>query len=73
MWRCFYLRYAPGFTDAEVRTIALMQPVLELSTLKKTYLTIYANIGFAFPLLISYKRLVRRSQALGALVGHLMR
>ena len=63
----------PAFTDSEVIAVALMQPALQLATIKETYEMVRANIGFAFPRLVSYKRFVRRLQKLGALVGCLVR
>lgn len=43
------------FTDAEVITVALMQSVLGVPTLKKTFNQIRDNYGSAFPKLCSYK------------------
>lgn len=63
---------APRFTDAEVITIALMQPVFGAATLKKTYTLIADNYRSAFPQLCSYKQWLARLHALSEIIGHLI-
>lgn len=62
----------PLFTDAEVITIALMQHVLGVATLKQTYRLIANNWSGAFPHLCSYAQWLSRLHALSAVVGHLI-
>src|SRR6185312_6352289 len=62
----------PVVTDAEVITIALMQNVLGVATLKQTYRLIANNWGDAFPHLCCYARWLTRLQALAPVVGHLI-
>jgi hypothetical protein len=62
----------PAFTDAEVITIALMQPVFGAATLKKTYTLIAHTYGSAFPKLCSYKQWLARLHALSEVIGHLV-
>lgn len=62
----------PAFTDAEVITIALMQPVFGAATLKKTYTLIADNYRSAFPKLCSYKQWIARLHALSEVIGHLI-
>ena len=62
----------PDFTDAEVITIGLMQSVLGVATLKKTYQLIAHNWRDCFPRLCCYAQFVSRLHALSAIVGHLM-
>jgi hypothetical protein len=46
----------PHFSDAEVLTIALLQGVFEVATLKQTYRLVAQNWSRAFPQLPSYKQ-----------------
>src|SRR5690242_19971425 len=62
----------PAFTDAEVITIALMQNVLGVATLKQTYRLIANNWSGAFPRLCCYARWLARLEALAPLIGHLI-
>ena len=62
----------PGFTDAEVITIAAMQGCFGCATLKKTYDLIAENHAAAFPDLVSYKRWIARLHGVTELVGHLV-
>ena len=62
----------PGFTDAEVLTIALLQPALGLISLKHAYELVRDNLPGAFPRLPSYAQWLARLHALGTLTGHLM-
>jgi transposase len=50
----------PHFSDAEVLTIALVQNVLEVATLKQTYRLVAQNWRPAFPHLSSYKQWLTR-------------
>jgi hypothetical protein len=60
------------FTDAEVITIALMQPALGVATLKKAYSIVADNFRPAFPHLCSYKQWIARLHALSEIIGHLV-
>lgn len=62
----------PGFTDAEVLTIGLMQGVFGCATLKRAYLLIASGWRDAFPRLCNYQQWLARLHRLSALVGHLM-
>ena len=62
----------PGFTDAEVLTIGLLQPALGLVSLKHAYELVRDNLRGAFPRLPSYAQWLARLHALGGLSGHLM-
>jgi transposase len=62
----------PAFTDAEVLTIALMQSVLGVATLKQTYRLVADNGRGLFPYLCSYAQWLSRLHALSALTGHLI-
>jgi hypothetical protein len=50
----------PQFSDAEVLTIALLQGVFEVATLKQTYRLVAQNWWTAFPQLPSYKQWLTR-------------
>jgi hypothetical protein len=63
---------APQFSDAEVLTIALVQGVFEVATLKQTYRLIAQNWGPAFPRLPSYKQWLTRLHHLLPQVGRLL-
>lgn len=62
---------APAFTDAEVLTLALMQPVLGHATLAQSYRLITGEYPDCFPNVVSYKQLVRRLGRIGELAGAL--
>lgn len=62
----------PQFTDAEVITIALMQPALGVANLKNAYSIVADNFLSAFPNLCSYKQWVARLHALDEIIGHLV-
>ena len=62
----------PHFTDAEVITIALMQPALGVATLKKAHSIVADNFASAFPKLCSYKQWIARLHALSDIIGHLV-
>lgn len=70
-WRCSN-HSQPAFTDAEVITIALMQPVFGAATLKKAYQLVTDNYRSAFPKLCSYKQWIARLHALSEVIGHLV-
>ena len=61
-----------AFTDAEVLTIALLQPALGLISLKHAFELVRDNLAGAFPHLPSYAQWLARLHALGGLSGHLM-
>jgi IS5 family transposase len=62
----------PRFSDAEVLTIALLQGVLEVATLKQTYRLVAQNWQTAFPALCSYKQWLTRVHHLWWHVGRLL-
>ena len=62
----------PQFSDAEVLTLALLQGVLEVATLKQTYRLGARNWPTAFPQLPSYKQWVTRLHHLWPHVGRLL-
>jgi transposase len=62
----------PRFSDAEVLTIALLQGVVEVATLKQTYRLVAQNWLTAFPRLPSYKQWVSRVHHLVPQVGRLL-
>ena len=62
----------PRFRDAEVLTIALLQGVLEVATLKQTYRLVAQNWQTAFPALCSYKQWLTRVHHLCSHVGRLL-
>ncbi len=59
----------PQFSDAEVVTVALLQGVFEVATLKQTYRLVAHNWRGAFPQLPSYQQWVSRLPHLLPLVG----
>ena len=63
---------APGFTDAEVIAIGLMQGCLGVATLKHAYLLIAQNFGHLFPKLPCYAQWLARLHKVAALVGRLV-
>src|SRR5207247_9717649 len=62
----------PAFSDAEVLTIALLQGVLEVATLKQTYRLVAHNWRTAFPHLPSYKQWLGRVHRLRPHVRRLL-
>lgn len=54
----------PLFSDSEVLTIAVMQPVLEVATLKQAFRLVADNAASCFPHLPSYKQWLARFHAL---------
>ena len=62
----------PGFTDAEVITMGLLQGCLGVATLKQTYRFVAANHRAAFPLLPTYAQWLARLQALSGVIGQLL-
>jgi hypothetical protein len=62
----------PPFSDAEVLTIALLQGVLEVATLKQTYRLVAWNWRAAFPHLPSYQQWLARLHHLAPHVGGLL-
>ena len=62
----------PGLSDGEVITLGLLQSVLGVATLKKTYQQIRDNYAAAFPQLCSYKQWIARLHKLSDIVGHLI-
>jgi transposase len=62
----------PQFSDAEVLTIALLQGVFAVATLKQTYRLIARNWRSAFPALPSYKQWVARLHQLWPQVGRVL-
>ena len=61
----------PEFTDAEVITIALMQPIFGVSNLKRAYLLTKNFFSKAFPKLPSYAQFIARLHALASFIGML--
>jgi transposase len=62
----------PPFSDAEVLTIALLQGVFEVATLKQTYRLVAQNWRAAFPHLPSYQQWLARLHSLLPQVGRLL-
>src|SRR5712691_9587125 len=62
----------PQFSDAEVLTVALLQGVFEVATLKQTYRLVARNWRRAFPHLPSYKQWATRLHHLLPHVGWLL-
>lgn len=62
----------PKFTDAEVITVALMQPIFGVSNLKRAYLLTKNFFAKAFPKLPSYAQFLARLHALAPFIGMLM-
>ena len=62
----------PHFSDAEVLTIALLQGVFEVATLKQTYRLVAQNWSRAFPQLPSYKQWLTRVHHLLSQVSGLL-
>ena len=62
----------PQFSDAEVVTLALLQGVFEVATLKQTYRLVAQNWRAAFPHLPSYKQWLTRLHHLLPQVGGLL-
>jgi len=62
----------PPFSDAEVLTVALLQGVFEVATLKQTYRLVARNWRAAFPHLPSYQQWLARLHHLLPHVGRLL-
>jgi len=62
----------PQFSDAEVVTVALLQGVFEVATLKQTHRLVAHNWRAAFPHLPSYQQWLSRLHHLLPLVGQLL-
>jgi transposase len=62
----------PQFSDAEVLTVALLQGVLEVATLKQTYRLVAQNWRAAFPHLPSYQQWLARLHQLLPQVGRVL-
>lgn len=62
----------PHFSDAEVLTVALLQGVFEVASLKQTYRLVAYNWRAAFPRLPSYKQWLTRLHQLLPHVGSLL-
>jgi IS5 family transposase len=62
----------PRFTDAEVLTIALMQSVFQVASLKQTYRLVKSLFADAFPHLPSYAVFLARLHHLTAFAGMLL-
>src|SRR5579885_3041613 len=62
----------PKFTDAEVLTIAQMQPILGVATLKRAYLVTKSLFARDFPNLPSYAQFLFRLHRLMAIEGLLL-
>jgi transposase len=62
----------PSFSDAEVLTVALLQSVFEVATLKQTYRLVARNWRTAFPYLPSYQQWLARLHRLVPQVGRLL-
>lgn len=61
----------PGFSDAEVITIGLMQSCLGVDKLKKAYEQIRDNYVAAFPKLCTYKQWIARLHKLTHIIGEI--
>jgi transposase len=62
----------PLFSDSEVLTVALMQSVLGVATLKRAYQIVAADYRSAFPHLPTYEQWIARLHQLTAVVGALI-
>ena len=62
----------PKFSDAEVITIALMQPIFQVATFKQAYLLVKCLFPDAFPHLPQYAAFLSRLHRLTPLVGMLL-
>lgn len=62
----------PQFSDAEVLTVALLQGVFEVATLKQTYRLVACNWRAAFPQLPSYQQWLNRLHQLATQVGRVL-
>jgi transposase len=62
----------PQFSDAEVLTIALLQGVLAVATLKQTYRLVARNWRNAFPFLPTYQQWIARLHQVGPQVGRVL-
>ena len=62
----------PRFSDAEVVTLALLQGVFAVATLKQTYRLVAQNWRSAFPALPTYQQWLARVHQLGPHVGRIL-
>ena len=62
----------PRFSDAEVVTLALLQGVFAVATLKQTYRLVAQNWRSAFPALPTYKQWLARLHQWGPQVGRVL-
>jgi transposase len=62
----------PQFSDAEVVTLALLQGVFEVATLKQTYRLVARNWRRAFPALPTYQQWIARLHQMGPQVGRVL-
>ncbi len=62
----------PQFSDAEVVTIALLQGVFAVATLKQTYRLVARNWRSAFPALPTYQQGIARLHHLGPHIGRVL-
>src|SRR5258708_773119 len=62
----------PQFSNAEVLTIALLQGVFAVATLKQTYRLVARNWCSAFPFLPTYQQWIARLHHLGPHVGRIL-
>jgi hypothetical protein len=63
---------SPRFSDAEVITIALLQGVVAVATLKQTYRLVARNWRAAFPALPTYQQWIARLHHLGPHIGRVL-
>jgi IS5 family transposase len=61
----------PKFSDAEVITIGLLQPLLGLSSLKHAHQLVYHNYRSCFPQVCAYPQWIRRLQMLSPILAKL--
>jgi Transposase DDE domain len=62
----------PQFSDAEVLTLALLQGVFAVATLKQTYRLVTRNWRSAFPALPTYPQWIARLHQVGPQVGRVL-
>lgn len=70
-WRCSNNAH-PRFTDAQVITVALMQGVFQVATLKQSYRLVKSLFADAFPHLPGYAAFLARVHRLKPFVGMLL-
>lgn len=62
----------PAFSDSEVITVALMQSIFQVATLKQAYLLVKSFFADAFPRLPQYAPFLTRLHSLAPFVGRLL-